>query len=241
MLRSGTHDPVDKGSGARRNGGAVGSGPRGGGLTPLPLRANICRAAPDGTLRQQLTTDGQDAGPTYSWLSASRDGSRLAVSKATYAYVLDGSGRQLGEALPRGGIALVAQISPDGSRVVTLELLGETQPPPFTAPPGTPPLLGFIPYMFNTAADGGDRQAVARSVIDAAWIGGRLLRSTSSSQPPYPRGICLLATNTDFECERDVARDPAKDLSAPAVSPDVPRFRHFPGSLARPTRPDTPF
>ena len=181
---------------------------------------NICRVAPDGTLRERVTTDGRPEGPAYSWLSASRDGSRMAVSKATYAYVLDGSGRTVGGPLPRGGIALVAQIAPDGSQVVTLELLGETQPPPITAPPGTPPTLGFIPYMFIVAPDGSGREAVARSVIDIAWLGGRLLRDDGSSQAPYPRGICLLASNVDFECERDVARDPANDLSAPAVSPD---------------------
>jgi dipeptidyl aminopeptidase/acylaminoacyl peptidase len=181
---------------------------------------NLCRVAPDGTGRKQLTSDGRPEGPTYSWLSASRDGSRMAVSKATYAYVLDGSGRQLGGALPRGGIALVAQIAPDASQVVTLELLGETQPPPFTAPPGTPPTFGFIPYMFITKPDGSGREAVARAVVNTAWDGGRLLRDDGSSQPPYPRGVCLLASNTDFECERDVARDPVNDLSAPAVSPD---------------------
>ena len=64
---------------------------------------NICRVAPDGSANKQLTTDGRPEGPAYSWLSASRDGSRMAVSKATYAYVLDGSGRTIGGALPRGG------------------------------------------------------------------------------------------------------------------------------------------
>ena len=99
-------------------------------------------------------------------------------------------------------------------------MLGESTPPPFTAPPGSPPTLGFIPYMFVTRSDGSGREATARSVIDTAWVGGRLLRTTGSSTPPYPRGICLLAANTDFECERDVAQDPVNDLSAPAVSPD---------------------
>ena len=152
--------------------------------------ANICRVAPDGTLREQLTTDGRPEGPAYSWLSASRDGSRMAVSKATHAYVLDGSGRTLGEALPRGGIALVAQISPDGSRVVTLELLGETQPPPFNAPPGTPPTFGFIPYMFIVAPDGSGREAVARSVIDAAWVGGGSARRRSSRRRTPAGSAC---------------------------------------------------
>src|SRR5262245_45151018 len=35
---------------------------------------NICRAAPDGSVRGQLTTDGRAGGPAYQWLSASRDG-----------------------------------------------------------------------------------------------------------------------------------------------------------------------
>jgi hypothetical protein len=52
---------------------------------------NVCKAAPDGTGKHRLTTDGRPGGPLYSWLSASADGSRLAVVKATYAYVLGGS------------------------------------------------------------------------------------------------------------------------------------------------------
>ena len=176
---------------------------------------NVCRVDADGHGRDQLTTGGG-----YSWLSASRDGSRLAVSKATFAYVLDGSGRQLGGALPRGGAALVAQVSPDGRQVATLELLGELSPPPINAPPGSPPTLGFHPYLFVAATDGSGREVAARDVTDAAWLGARIVRTDGSAQPPYPRGLCLLASNADFPCERDVARDPANDLTGPALSPD---------------------
>lgn len=176
---------------------------------------NVCRAGADGHGRGRLTTGGG-----YSWLSASRDGSRLAVSRATFAYVLDGTGRQLGGALPRGGAALVAQVSPDGTQVATLELLGELSPPPINAPPGSPPTLGFHPYLFVAATDGSGREVAARDVADAAWLGNRIVRSDGSSQPPYPRGLCLLASNADFPCERDVARDPANDISGPALSPD---------------------
>ena len=116
--------------------------------------------------------------------------------------------------------ALVAQIAPDGGSVATLELLGELAPPPIGAPPGSPPTLGFHPYRFVAAPDGSGREVTARDVADAAWLGARLIRSAGSSQPPYPRGLCLLASNTDFPCEHDVARDPANDLSGPAVSPD---------------------
>jgi hypothetical protein len=142
------------------------------------------------------------------------------VSRATFAYVLDGSGRQLGGALPRGGAALVAQVSPDGRQVATLELLGELSPPPINGPPGSPPTLGFHPYLFVAATDGSGREVAARDVADTAWLGGRIVRSDGSSQPPYPRGLCLLASNIDFPCERDVARDPANDISGPALSPD---------------------
>src|ERR1700742_3572135 len=68
---------------------------------------NVCRAAPDGGLRTQLTRDGG-----YAWLSASRDGTRIAVSKGNAAYVLDGTGRQRSGPLPRGGAALIAPIAP---------------------------------------------------------------------------------------------------------------------------------
>jgi dipeptidyl aminopeptidase/acylaminoacyl peptidase len=176
---------------------------------------NLCRIAPDGSGRTQLTTDGG-----YAWLSATRDGSRLAVSKGTFAYVVDGSGRQLGGALPRGGTTLVAQIAPDGSRVATLELLGELTPPPPRANPTDPPLLGFVPYLFTMALDGSGREAAARSVVDTAWLGNRLVRSDTNAAAPFARGLCLLAALDHFVCERDIARDGANDLSSPALSPD---------------------
>ena len=71
---------------------------------------NVCKAAPDGTGKQRLTTDGRPGGPLYSWLSASADGSRLAVVNATDAYVLDGRGRRLTGRLPRGGITVIAEM-----------------------------------------------------------------------------------------------------------------------------------
>jgi hypothetical protein len=150
--------------------------------------ANVCRVAPDGTGRARLTADGRSAGPEYSWLSATLDGSRLAVAKGASAYLLDGSGRQIGGPLPRGGAVLVAQIAPDGRRVATLELLGELAPPPFTAPPGSPPTLGLPPYLFTAAPDGSGRAVVARDVVDTAWLGPRLVRSDTSSQAPLLAG-----------------------------------------------------
>jgi WD40-like Beta Propeller Repeat len=181
---------------------------------------NVCKAAPDGTGKQRLTTDGKRGGPLYSWLSASADGSRLAVVNATYAYVLDGRGRRLTARLPRSGTGVIAEIAPSGAQVATVDLVPEVTPAPVGSPPGTPGLSGFVPYMFVMNADGSGRETTARSVIDIGWLGGRLARTDQSDADPFPYGICVLAINTDFQCGSDAARDPTQDLFNPAFSPD---------------------
>jgi len=181
---------------------------------------NVCKAAPNGTGKQRLTTDGKPGGPLYAWVSASADGSRLAVVNATFAYVLDGKGRRITGRLPRGGVDVIAEIAPDGTQVATVELLPEITPAPVGSPPGTPGLSGFVPYMFVMNADGSGREATARVVVDMTWLGARLVRTDTSDTDPFAYGICLLVTNIDFQCERDVARDPTQDLFNPAFSPD---------------------
>ena len=57
---------------------------------------------------------------------------------------------------------MIVQIAPDGRQVATLELLGEFAPAPPSSPPGSPPTLGFHPYLFVQAADGSARD-VARA------------------------------------------------------------------------------
>ena len=46
------------------------------------------------------------------------------------------------------------------------------------------------------------------------------MRTDRSDADPFPYGICVLATNTDFECGSDAARDPTQDLFNPAFSSD---------------------
>jgi WD40-like Beta Propeller Repeat len=181
---------------------------------------NVCKAAPNGTGKQRLTTDGKPGGPLYAWVSASADASRIAVVNATFAYVLNGKGRRITGKLPRGGIDVIAEMAPDGTQVATVELLPEISPAPVGSPPGTPGLSGFVPYMFVMNADGSGREATARVVVDMTWLGARLVRTDTSDTDPFPYGICLLVTNVDFQCERDVARDPTQDLFNPAFSPD---------------------
>jgi hypothetical protein len=202
--------------------GAVDAGPAGADSIVFRCFPNLCRVASDGSGRTQITHDSRAGGPVYAWLSATADGSRLGVSYGNRAHVLDGSGRRLAGPLPHsGGPVLVTQIRPDGGQVATIESIGEIQPPP----PG--PLLQ-IPYLFLAGADGSGRETVARSTAATAWLGDRLLRDESAEAAPYEQQICLLASNTDFPCERLVAAEPARDLWDPAVSPD--------GSLVAATR-----
>jgi hypothetical protein len=171
---------------------------------------NLCRVAPDGSARAQITHDAATGGPVYGWLSATADGSRLGVSFGNRSYVLDGSGRRLAGPLPHsGGPVLVTQIRPDGKRVATIESIGELQPP-----------LAQIPYLFLAGADGGGRESVARATAATAWLRDRLLRDESADASPFEQQICLLASNTAFPCERLVAAEPGHDLWDPAVSPD---------------------
>jgi len=177
---------------------------------------NVCRAAPDGSAKKRLTRDGG----TYTWVSASRDGSRLAVVRSTFARVLDGRGNALTGNLPRGGTAVIAEIAPDGSRMATVELLPEIAPAPVGSPPGSPGISGLMPYLFVMRPDGTARDSVARAVVDTAWLGDRLTRTDSGDMSPFALGICLLPADLDFACERDLARDATRDLFNPAFHED---------------------
>jgi hypothetical protein len=200
---------------------AVGAEPAGADSILFRCFPNLCRVAPDGSARAQITHDAAAGGPVYGWLSATADGSRLGVSYGNRSYVLDGSGRRLAGPLPHsGGAVLVTQIRPDGAQVATIESILEAQPYPG-------PLLQ-IPYLFLAGADGGGRETVARATAATAWLGDRLLRDESADAAPFEQQICLLASNTDFPCERTVAGESGRDLWDPAVSPD--------GSLVAATR-----
>jgi hypothetical protein len=203
---------------------AATAGPAGADSIVFRCFPNLCRVAADGSGRTQITHDASAGGPVYAWLSATADGSRLGVSYGNRAHVLDGSGRRRAGPLPHsGGPVLVTQIGPDGRQVGTIESISEIQPgPPFPGP------LLQIPYLFLAGADGSGRETVARSTAVAAWFGNRLLRDESADAAPYEQQICLLASNTDFPCERLVAAEPGRDLWDPAVSPD--------GSLVAATR-----
>jgi dipeptidyl aminopeptidase/acylaminoacyl peptidase len=179
----------------------------------------VCRAAPDGSARKRLTHDGG----TYTWVSASADGSRLAVVRSSFARVLDARGQALTGNLPRGGTVVVAEISPDRTQVATIELLPEITPAPVGSPPGSPGISGLNPYLFVMGADGSARDVSTRSVVDAGWRGTRLTRTDVGDASPFPLGICQLEINTGFQCGQDLARDASQDLYNQAFNGDGSR------------------
>ena len=178
---------------------------------------NLCRVAPDGSDRKRLTTNGRGNGPSYGWLSATRTGSRLGVAFGNRAYILSGSGRRVRGPFRNSGAVLMAHIRPDGRRLATIEQVPETLQ---FLPPPSPPQRVLTPYLFLARASGAGRDTVARSTATTGWLGSRLMRDESSGTSPFEQGICLLASNTSFECRRPVAVDPGHDLWGPVASPN---------------------
>jgi WD40-like Beta Propeller Repeat len=172
---------------------------------------NLCRVAPDGSGRTQLTTNGRRGGPTHGWLSATGTGSRLGVAFGNKAYILNGSGRRVRGPFQSSGAVLMAHIRPDGRRLATIEQVAEL------LRPGAPTLT---PYLFLARASGAGRATVARSTATTGWLGRRLMRDDRAPTDPFEQGICLLASNTSFECARSVAVDARHDLWGPVASPN---------------------
>jgi hypothetical protein len=177
---------------------------------------NLCSVAPDGSGRKQLTTDGHSGGPSYGWLSASKDGSRLGVAFGNKAYVLNRSGRRVAGPFRSRGAVLVAQIRPDGRQLATIEQVPDILVPP----PPSLPINVLTPYLFLASASGAGRDTVARSTATTGWLGNRLMRDDPANAEPFEQEICLLASNADSDCARPLAVDPGHELWGPAASPD---------------------
>jgi hypothetical protein len=166
--------------------------------------ANLCRVDAATKKVSRLTSNGRAGrGPVYSAVSASRNGRR-------HAFIFGNDLFASGSTLARGRRRL-------DRRVVTAELRDDGRQIAFTQLV----LEGFryVPYLFTIGtARGSEKESVARMTLTTGWLGRRLLRSTGGG--PEPQRVCVLARNDDFECERDVASHPARDLFDPEGSPN---------------------
>ena len=132
-------------------GSAGAAAPTGEGTILFRCGDNLCSVAPDGSGRKQLTTNGRKGGPSYGWLSATKNGSRLGVAYGNKAYILDRSGRRVkGPFRSTAAACSVVQIRPDGRQIATIEQVFEILQPP----PPSPSVEVITPYLFLTGRNG---------------------------------------------------------------------------------------
>jgi hypothetical protein len=178
-----------------------------------PGFSNLCRIDPTSGAVTQLTRDGKPAGPLYAEPSYSRDGKKMTYTFGNDLYVArgDATHRRLLERR-----VVLDRLSPDGNWVTLAKIL----PDPVGGPcPGFICVGRSIPYLFIRPAGPGKLETVARAVATVGWWRSRLMIDQQKSVEEG-QSICLLRTNTDFHCARDLAVDPIRDLWGPAGSPN---------------------
>ena len=174
-----------------------------------PEFSNLCRIDPTSGAVTQLTRDGKPRGPVYAEPSYSRDGKKMTYTFGNDLYVArgDATHRRLLERR-----VVLDRLSPDGKWVTLAKIL----PDPVGGPcPGFICVGRSIPYLFIRPAGPGKLETVARAVATVGWWRSRLMIDQQKSLEEG-QSICLLRTNTDFHCARDLAVDPIRDLWGPA-------------------------
>ena len=112
---------------------------------------------------------------------------------------------------------------PDGSQVAYVSSVNTIISPGYTYPYYSPPVYGFIPFLFTRPVAGAKSQTVARDTTSTGWLRDRVLfPSFVAGTGPRPDQICIASPpGVDPLCERAVATDPQqRTLSNPAASPD---------------------
>jgi Tol biopolymer transport system component len=112
---------------------------------------------------------------------------------------------------------------PDGTQVAYVRSVNTIISPGFTYPFYSPPVYGFVPFLFVRGVAAGKSQTLARDTTSAGWLRDRLLfPHPVAGSGPRPDELCVLAPAGAAElCERAAATDPQqRTLSNPAASPD---------------------
>ena len=184
---------------------------------------NLCRIDPAHPKKvTRLTRDGKASGPVYLSPSLSTKGTKLSFVKGNRLYLAQGNATHARRVDEPVGTA-VTRMRPDGTQVAYIRSVNTIISPGYTYPYYSPPIYGFVPFLFTRPAPATRAQTVARSTTSTGWLRDQVLL-------PYPvpgdgararRDLRRGAAGGRRVCERMVAIDPQRrTLSNPAASPD---------------------
>jgi hypothetical protein len=185
---------------------------------------NLCRVNPDTGAKSTLTTDGTDSSP-YRSPSLSRDGTKLAFlhgaagpnDRVDGIFVSDANaanrvGPFKNTGSTSGPTASQVAMKPDGSEVAYVHVYN-------------PDAYQMRYDLERFAANGSNQQFIASKTFYVSYGPEGYL---TNSMVISPIAVCLLDPPSspganDAGCRRNVASDSARDLYAPAASPDGAR------------------
>jgi Tol biopolymer transport system component len=182
--------------------------------------ANLCRIDPKKPKRvTHLTRDGKRGGPRYSSPSLSADGRTLSFLRAQDLMLANRDARRARKI--DNGVSL-SWLSPDGRQAAFVKSISTIIAPGTTYPYYSPPVYGFVPFLFVRGASERESHTVARSIITAGWLRDRVIMAVQrDGDGVQPDDVCLaVPPEADGVCERTVATDGVRTLSSAQGSPD---------------------
>ncbi len=184
---------------------------------------NLCRIDPAHPKKvAHLTRDGRPGGPVYLSPSLSTKGTRLSFIRGNRLYIARGDATRAHRVDEPVGTA-VTRTRPDGAQVAYIRSVNTIISPGYTYPYYSPPVYGFVPFLFVRVGAGGKATTLARSTTSTGWLRNEvLLPYPIAGSGSRPDAICVAAPpGSNGVCGRTVATDPqGRTLSNPAASPD---------------------
>jgi hypothetical protein len=195
--------------------------PAGAASTVYTCGPNLCRIDPKKPKRvTRLTRDGKQGGPRYTSPSLSTDGRRLSFIKGQDLMLANARARS---ARRLESNASLAWLAPSGRQVAVIKSINTIIAPGTFYPYYSPPVYGFVPFLFLRDPGETEPHTIARSIVTAGWLRDRIALPTfrQEGSGPRPDDICLaVPVGSDGVCERTIATDGARTLSSPHGSPD---------------------
>jgi hypothetical protein len=182
--------------------------------------ANLCRIDPKKPKRvTHLTRDGKQGGPRYSSPSLSTNGRTLSFLKARDLMLANGNARARRKI---DNSVSLAWLAPSGRQVALIKSISTIISPGFTYPFYSPPVYGFVPFLFVRGANETESHTLARSIVTAGWLGDRIVMAVQrDGDGVQPDDICVaVPPEADGVCERTIASDGVRTLSSGHGSPD---------------------